>query len=424
MKGKLKFLGISSIVAFTAMVFYMWGQHSVQTDSGIKIVQQAEAAGGVVKSPTGIAPERYVYYPGTEELGQNEIRIIACGTGLPAARRGQAASCFLIELGNGDKFLFDIGSGSMANIASLMIPMDMLTKVFISHLHTDHWGDLASLWAGGWTSGRSGPLEVWGPSGAREDMGTKYAIDGFMRTYNWDYMTRAVLISPVPGKIEVHEFDYKGENKIIYQENGVTVRSWPAIHGGDGPVSLSLEWNGMKIVYSGDTTPTKWTLKYAMDADVVIHEVMPMPEDMVKFYNQPPERAIRATCGFHTCPPSFGKVMSEIKPRHAIAFHWFNEEGTRYNQWEGIRSTYDGPLSMATDMMVWNITKEKIIERMAVSTDKAWDVPGPGKPSAPDPNFPSQYTEWILKGRYDTSKAESLGTKKFQEEYGIKWPAK
>jgi ribonuclease Z len=89
--------------------------------------------------------------------------------------------------------------------------------------------------------------------------------------------------------------DYKGANEIIYQENGVNIRSWPAIHAGDGPVSLSLEWKGMKIVYSGDTTPTKWTLKYAKDADVVIHEVMPMPEDMVKFYNQPPERAIRAS---------------------------------------------------------------------------------------------------------------------------------
>ena len=65
-----------------------------------------------------------------------------------------AASCFLLELGNGDKFLFDIGTGSMANIASMMIPMDFLTKVFISHLHTDHWGDLAGLWAGGWTAGR------------------------------------------------------------------------------------------------------------------------------------------------------------------------------------------------------------------------------------------------------------------------------
>ena len=70
------------------------------------------AAGGVVTSPTGTAPERYVYYPGTEELAKNEIRLIACGTGLPAARRDQAATCYLVELGNGDKFLFDVGTGS------------------------------------------------------------------------------------------------------------------------------------------------------------------------------------------------------------------------------------------------------------------------------------------------------------------------
>ncbi len=424
MKRKFTIIGICLVAVATLTVVYAAGWLMGRTGQGDSFIKEAEAAGGKVTSPTGTAPDRYVYYPGTEELKPDEIRIVACGTGLPAARRGQAASCFLIELGNGDKFLFDIGSGSMANIASLMIPMDMLTKIFISHLHTDHWGDLASLWSGGWTAGRSGPLEVWGPSGAREDMGTKYAIDGFMRTYNWDYMTRAYKISPVPGKIKVYEFDYKGENEIIYQKNGVTIRSWPAIHAGDGPVSFSLEWKGMKIVYSGDTTPTKWTLKYAKDADVVIQEVMPMPEDMVKFYNQPPERAIRATCGFHTCPPAFGKIMSELQPRHAVAFHWFNEEGTRYNQYEGIRSTYDGPLSMATDMMVWNITKDEIIERMAVSTDNAWDVPGPGKPSAPDPNFPSQYTEWILKGRYDTSAAESLGTKKYQEMYNVKWPPK
>ncbi len=52
-------------------------------------------------------------------------------------------------------------------------------------------------------------------------MGTKHAIEHFMQTYNWDYMTRASMISPVPGTITVHEFDYKGENEAIYQENGV-----------------------------------------------------------------------------------------------------------------------------------------------------------------------------------------------------------
>jgi ribonuclease Z len=97
------------------------------------------AAGGVVTSPTGTAPDRYVYYPGTEALKKDEIRLIACGTGLPAARRDQAATCFLAELGNGDKFLFDVGTGSMTNVAALMIPYDFLDKVFLTHLHTDHW---------------------------------------------------------------------------------------------------------------------------------------------------------------------------------------------------------------------------------------------------------------------------------------------
>ena len=122
----------------------------------------SHAAGGTVTDPNGIAPDRYVYYPGTEKLGKDEIRVIACGTGLPAARRSQAATCFLIEAGNGEKYLFDIGTGSMSNITSLMIPYQYLDKVFLSHLHTDHMGDILGLWAGGWTSGRPNVLRVRG----------------------------------------------------------------------------------------------------------------------------------------------------------------------------------------------------------------------------------------------------------------------
>lgn len=65
-----------------------------------------QSAGGKVTDPTGTAPDRYVYYPGTEELGADEIRMTACGTGMPSARHKQAATCFLVELGNGDKFFF------------------------------------------------------------------------------------------------------------------------------------------------------------------------------------------------------------------------------------------------------------------------------------------------------------------------------
>ena len=46
------------------------------------------------------------------------------------------------------KLIFDIGSGSMANLASYIIPYEYLDKVFLSHLHTDHMGDLDSRWPG------------------------------------------------------------------------------------------------------------------------------------------------------------------------------------------------------------------------------------------------------------------------------------
>lgn len=379
------------------------------------------AAGGKVTSPTGTAPDRYVYYPGTEELKPDEIRIIAAGTGMPAARRGQAASCWVFELGNGDKFLFDLGTGSMANVMSLMIPADYLTKVFASHLHTDHVGDLAPLWAGGWTGGRTVPLEVWGPSGSREDMGTAYFIEHFLKAYNWDRMTRAVKVSPIPGNIIAHEFDFKGINQVVYEENGVVIRSWPAIHAGDGPVSFSLEWNGLKVVFGGDTFPNRWFIDYAKDADVVIHEAMLTADQLRVFYNQPPTRTIMMNTDIHTSAQAFGKVMSMVEPRHAIAYHFFNEEGTRYGIYEGIRETYDGPLSMADDMMVWNITKDEIRERMAVSPDEAWDVEGPNEGLEPDPTRESEI-KWkeLIDQRLDMTEVNKTWLDDYKKRMGLK----
>lgn len=384
-------------------------------------VPTAEAAGGKVRSPTGVAPDRYVYYPGTEELGRDEMRVIACGTGLPAARLGQAATCFLVELGNGDKFFFDLGTGSMANVAGLMIPYDYLDKVFLSHLHTDHWGDLAGLWAGGWTAGRTASLKVWGPSGKQEDMGTKYAVDHFMKAYNWDYQTRLTGLPNEPGQISVTEFDYMQMNEVVYKEKGVTIRSWPAIHSGDGSVSYSLEWNGLKFVFGGDSFPNKWFIKYAKDADLAIHECMMIPDLAVKLYNQPPPVALYVFTRIHTSPQAFGKIMSAIRPRHAVAYHFFNEETTRYSTYEGVRETYDGALSMATDRMVWNVTKDKITERMGVLTEEAWSVPGAKKPQPNEKGEDSNvhFTDFIRNGKWDVSDAEGRMVGEFMKKYGL-----
>ena len=331
-----------------------------------------------------MAGERDYYVPNSEDLDPDEMRVIACGTGMPTTRAAQAAACFLVELGNGDKFLFDIGSGSAERISSLQIPYDYLDKVFIGHLHGDHFGALGELFIGGGLMGRHVPLRVWGPSGAVPELGTQYAVDAMVEMYGWDLAGRAGLVDFRGYHVEVTEFDYTAVNEIIYQENGVTIRSWPAIHALDGPVSFSLEWNDLKFVYSSDTYPNQWFIDYAQDADIAIHECFVAVPTMVEKMGFTPESALLVGTQVHTAPEAFGKVMSEIQPRMAIAYHFFKDFDTTGDVFDRIKQTYDGPLSLAEDFMVWNVTQDEIRVRMAVVEEHTWSPPSATPTVLPD----------------------------------------
>ncbi|MFZ9024363.1 MAG: guanitoxin biosynthesis MBL fold metallo-hydrolase GntH, partial [Anaerohalosphaeraceae bacterium] len=316
-------------------------------------------------SPVKAPDERDVYFPNTEDLAPDEMRVVACGTGMPTTRAAQAAACFLVELGNGDKFLFDIGSGSAERISSLQIPYDYLDKVFIGHLHGDHFGAIGELFIGGALMGRQKPLRVWGPNGPTPELGTAYAIEKMKEMYTWDLAGRVGMVDFRGYSIEVEEFDYKGENAVIYENNGVTIRSFPAIHSIDGPVSFSLEWKDLKFVFGSDTYPNKWFVEYAKDADIVVHECFVAVPDLVRKMGFTPEQALVVGTQIHTAPEAFGKIMTEIKPRMAVAYHFFKDFDTTSEINDRIRTTYEGPLSLAEDFMVWNITQDDIKVRMA-----------------------------------------------------------
>jgi len=250
-------------------------------------------------SPVKTLSDQDVYYPGTEDLGPNEMRIVACGTGMPNSRPKQAAACFLVELGNGDKFIFDIGIGSAERISAMKIPYDYLDKLFIGHLHADHFGDLGALWIGGVISNRLKPLRVWGPSGHKPEFGTKYALERMQEMFTWDFGSRLGNIDLRGLVLEVTEFDYRAVNKVIYNENGVTIRTIPAIHALDGPVSFILEWNGLKFAYSSDTFPNKWWIEHTKGADIAIHECFLPPEDLIRKQKFLPVVALGVGTGAH-----------------------------------------------------------------------------------------------------------------------------
>jgi hypothetical protein len=51
-------------------------------------------------------------------------------------------------------------------------------------------------------------------------------------------------------------------------------------------------------------------------------------------------------------------------------------------------------------MMVWNISKDKITERMAVSPDRAWAVEGTTQQPPPQPGVPDPMSDFIKQGEW------------------------
>ena len=127
--------------------------------------------GGGITLPEYYRPTKYMtgssanYFPLSEQLGPDEMRVSFCGSTPFPPRLDQAGTCIMVELGNGKRFIFDFGSGCLRNIIGMQVPAQLINDIFISHLHVDHYADIPYLyplraWSGGFT-----PLRIHGPSG-------------------------------------------------------------------------------------------------------------------------------------------------------------------------------------------------------------------------------------------------------------------
>lgn len=341
------------------------------------------------------------YFPGTETLADDEMRVIALGTGMPLVRRSQASASFLVELGSGDRFFFDLGTGAATNFSALGIPYSEATIVFTGHLHTDHVGDIVPLWMGGWVGGRTVPLHLYGPSGKTPEYGTTAFVENLKKTWWWDYKSRVGRLPEPGGELVGHEFPYDKPG-VIYESNGARVTAFPAIHLFDGPVSFRLDWNGLSMVFSSDTNPNKWFLQYGRDADLVIHETFITVDQLMTRYGWDRKTAVNVGTWVHTAPAQAGKIFSELKPRMAVGYHFFNDFDTAPEIEAEVRKTYDGPLTLAKDMMVWNITPDAIRVRQVIAPEDTWparskknsDRYGSSKRGTTPP-----FSDWLEEGR-------------------------
>lgn len=105
---------------------------------------------------------------GTSRAG---MRVILLGTqGGPTFSPQRIGIGTLVVAGT-ERLLFDAGRAVTTGMARVAVNPADVTRVFITHLHSDHVISMPELMVSPWASqGRKVPLEVWGPEGTRAMM--------------------------------------------------------------------------------------------------------------------------------------------------------------------------------------------------------------------------------------------------------------
>ena len=319
----------------------------------------------VVGTPRRAYAEMYV--PGEEPLEDGELRVTVLGSGNPWPTRAQASASVLVEVGNPERdiFVFDLGTGSIANYASLKLPVNALNKVFITHLHADHMGDILTL--GGILAkvGRAdGPVYVWGPGGTEPRLGTKHFCEAIHEALAWDEEAGKGHINPESTKIVGTEFDCM-KTQVVYDKNGVKVTSFPVIHCISGAVGYRLDFAGLSFAFSGDTRAGWPLVKACEGVDLLIHECFPPAAALAAASGLSIEQATMTLNAIHTSPKAAGKVFSLVKPRLAGLYHTLLSPQVVSMLFQELGAVYAGPVVQTQDLTVINVTKKAIVSRQA-----------------------------------------------------------
>lgn len=280
-------------------------------------------------------------------LRSASIKVVLLGTGGgPPMNLERYEASTLVEAG-GEKLLFDCGRGATIRMAQYGIRLGEVSKVFLTHLHSDHVVDIPDLFLTPWASeeARQVPFEVWGPPGTREMM------DSMQKTFAFDIRIRRDVDEKY-SKVGISVSSHDIKEGVIFEKNGVKVTAFLVDHGPVKPAfGYRVDYGGRSVTLSGDTRFSENLIKYSQGVDVIIHETT----DADALRASPGKRTkeqIENIIGHHTTLDESGIVFSRIKPRLAVYSHFL---GTPERLVAGTRKTYSGPLVVGEDLMTIEI---------------------------------------------------------------------
>jgi ribonuclease Z len=283
------------------------------------------------------------------------LRVILLGTGVgPPVSLSQFGPSTLVEAGQ-QRLLFDCGRGATIRLVQAGVPTQTVTKVFLTHLHSDHVVQLPDLFLTGWVPGggvgRTTPLEVWGPDGTIDMM------NGIEKAFAYDIHIRRDIDEKFSADgISVRSHDIK--EGVIFDEGGVRVTAFLVDHGPVTPAfGYRVDYAGHSVVLSGDTRVSENLVRHAQGTDVLIHEAFDAETARARSTNLAVTNAIIA---HHTTPEDAGRIFARVTPRLAVYSHAPATTAVI----EQTRRTYAGPLQGAEDLLEISIGAEVVVRKI------------------------------------------------------------
>lgn len=227
------------------------------------------------------------------------MQLVFLGTGGSVPSKNRNVPAVALKIGR-EIVLFDCGEGTQRQFMHSPLSFMQVSKIFISHMHGDHFLGINGLVQTMSFSGRTEVLEIYGPSGTSENIRRFLALghftpsfeiklsdmtDGdkrFFETYTVESRLSAHIVPNLaysvteplrPGKFNRAEAERLGipagplfsrlQNGETIRFNGKTIMPEMIV----GPPR-----RGRKIVYTGDTAPDVAICELARDCDVLIHD--------------------------------------------------------------------------------------------------------------------------------------------------------
>lgn len=282
-----------------------------------------------------------------KQTSTSRTKVVLLGTGTPNADPDRSGPSLAIVVDT-TPYIIDCGTGVVRRAAAASklgiegLKPDRLNKLFITHLHSDHTIGYADFIFTPAVLERTGPVEVFGPTGTQE------MNKHIQQAYKKDYDMRIFGLEKgdsIAYQVNVHEIS----PGIIYKDSLIEVQAFLVKHGSwDQSFGFKFTTPDKSIVISGDCTYSEAVIEMCKGCDILIHEVYSQDG-----YSRRPPKWKTYHADFHTSSMQLAQLANLAKPKLLVLTHQLIWDSTEDKLLEEIRSEYKGKVISGKDLDVF-----------------------------------------------------------------------